>query len=77
MEGHETLCTERWRELRDGVQSMRTAQTTNHQDNQERLREIEDTLTSVKGGWKVIAGAAAAGGVIVSAAIKILPWFFR
>lgn len=74
MDGHEALCTERWRELRDGVAAMRATQTANHMDNATRLRAIEDSITTAKGGWKVIAAAGAVGAALTGLAIKAVPY---
>ena len=74
LDGHEALCTERWRELRDGVAAMRASQISNHHDNSQRLASIESTISSARGGWKVITIAAAAGAAIVATVLKALPW---
>lgn len=53
MDGHEILCTERWRELRDGVAAMRNTQSTNHADNAARLAAIERRIAEVQGAGKL------------------------
>lgn len=53
LEGHEVLCTERWRELRDGVAAMRNTQATNHADNASRLAAIEGRIREVQGAGKL------------------------
>lgn len=77
LDGHEALCTERWRELRDSVAAMRVTQNTNHADNAVRLRAIEDGITSNRGSWKVIAALMTAAGTIgagvMGLAIKAVP----
>ena len=70
LDGHEDLCTERWRELRDGVSAMRSVQSSNHADNANRLSAIERRIAEVQGAgklarWLTGGSLIGAGGLAV------------
>ena len=80
MAGHEALCTERWRELRDDVGAMRTTQAVQHSENSGRLKKIEETSATAAGNasgrassWAALAAVFAGICAFITAIATLIP----